>query len=947
MNSSRPLTSLFVVLVAAAAAPAQAPIADEFKVKRQEVFEFTEKPQVVRSGDRVNITFAVKGLCDVTVAIEDVNGKIVRHLACGVLGDKAPPPFAKNSLRQKIVWDGKDDKGTYIDDKSRLRVRVALGLKPTYEKDLYSEPRKRSQQEACPMAAAKEGVYVFDGRVLDHLRLFDHAGNYVRTIYPFPANQVRNVKGLHWFKMPQDGLELPIKEGFHQSTLLSSGDNAGFDPSLNIGVDAHNNNHGSVWGNAVSAIAVHDSRIALARLRLNRLATDGSSGGLEMTGPETAFRLPLNKRDDVASVVPRSAAFSPDGKTLYLTGYVYARGQAATRDIVVVTGYEWLPLVAKLDFAAGAKMEVFVGSDKIASGGNGAKQFGTPTALAVDADGRVYVSDYSNNRIQVFSPAGELLKSIASPKPAQVSINPKTQEIYVFSWWIPTNAETKKVEEAPTKLTVLKSFADPRPIVSTSAPISPNAFRSPGYPLRAELDAFTDPPSIWFCAEWGRLDIQTRDRIRRTNISIHTLENGQLKKKRDFHDDVVRNVGHGDAAEYSRQRLYVDPATGLLYVGEGQTATGTAFKDLVRADPETGKCEVVTLPFDAEDMCFDADGLAYLRTYYLVARFNPRNWSEVPFDYGEEVNDVRTSSSREAKSASVQSALRLPVREAGLHHHGGMTVSIRGHLVVAVNNHGADVVTRKDVYDTPMESSGKPYTAPAFPGRTRWGEVHVWDKHGKMLYEDAFPGLNRLDGMGMDRDDGLYVMSTMTRVLNGHPYFNDMTGTMIKIQAKKGKVIGATDRAVVPLAKELRPERPPDASNPHVGQAWVEGAEWFYGGVGFCGKNGARVGGGCDCYNARPALDYLGRTFAPEIEHCSVAVLDSAGNLILRIGQYGNLDSAGPKSLAPLPGDGVGLIYAPYVATQTDKRLFIADPGNGRIVSVKLNYHSTETVAVK
>jgi hypothetical protein len=175
-----------------------------------------------------------------------------------------------------------------------------------------------------------------------------------------------------------------------------------------------------------------------------------------------------------------------------------------------------------------------------------------------------------------------------------------------------------------------------------------------------------------------------------------------------------------------------------------------------------------------------------------------------------------------------------------------------------------------------------------------------------------------------------------------------MTGSLIKIPAKKNKVVGASRTAAVPLTDDVRPKRPPDASNPHVGPAaWVEGAEWFYGGVGFCGKNGSRAGGGCDCYNARFALDYLGRSFAPEIDHCSVAVLDSAGNLIMRIGQYGNLDSAGPKSLVPLPGDGVGLFYAPYVATHTDKRVFIADPGNGRIVSVKLGYHAVETVAVK
>ncbi|MCE9529887.1 MAG: hypothetical protein K8T89_01905 [Planctomycetes bacterium] len=947
MNSKSRLFTALCLLTVFDATSTRAQSPDEFKLKRQEIFEFTQKPQVTRTGDKVDISFTVKAYCDVTIVIEDPQGKIVRHLISGVLGDKAPLPLQKNSLVQKITWDGKNDQGNYIDDKDKMRVRVSLGLKANYESDLYSEPKKRTQSEACLMAAAPEGVYVYDGRVLDHLRLFDHDGNYLRTIYPFPANQVRNVKGLHWFKMPQDGLELPMREGFHQGTLLSSGTNAGFDPKLNIGIDVHNNYHGSVWGNAVSTLAVRDSRIALAQLCLNRLATNGSSGGLEITGPATSFPLPLNKRGDIAQVHPRSSAFSPDGKTLYLTGYVYAHGQQATRDIVLIAGYSWLPVVAKIDFAEGKQLEIFAGSTKPEATGTGAKEFKIPSSVAVDGAGRVYVSDYANDRVQVFSPAGELLKSIAATKPAQVAIHSKTGEIYVFSWVMPTNTIPKREDtDRVGSLTILKSFADPRPVQTLPLPLGPTFIRSNGFAFRAELDAHAEPPTIWFCKEWGRQDILTKESIKHTNVSLYTLANGKLTKKRDFNEDAVKSVVRTEAAEYARQRLNVDPATGMLYLNEGQAAAGKSFKDVVRVDPETKKVEIVNLPFDAEDMCFDADGLAYLRTFYQVARFNPRNWSEVPWDYGEEVNGLRTSSSGDGRVAKVTSALRLPVKNAGLHHHGGMTVSLRGHLVVAVNN-TVEIVTRKDIYDTPKQNLGQPYTPPAFPGRTPWGEVHVWDKHGKMLYDDAVPGINRLDGLGMDRDNNLYVMSNLTRMFNGERYFNDMTGSLLKVQAKKNKVIGTAETALVPLADAVKPKRPPDVSNPHTGATWVEGAEWFYGGVGFAGKNASRSGGGCDCYNARFALDYLGRSFAPEIDHCSVAVVDSNGNLILRIGQYGNLDSAGPKSLVPLSGDGVGLFYAPYVATHTDKRLFIADPGNGRVVSVKLGYHATETVMVK
>jgi hypothetical protein len=36
-----------------------------------------------------------------------------------------------------------------------------------------------------------------------------------------------------------------------------------------------------------------------------------------------------------------------------------------------------------------------------------------------------------------------------------------------------------------------------------------------------------------------------------------------------------------------------------------------------------------------------------------------------------------------------------------------------------------------------------------------------------------------------------------------------------------------------------------------------------------------------------------------------------------------------------------------YVATHTDHRLYIADAGNARIVSVLLTYHTTERVPLK
>lgn len=78
-----------------------------------------------------------------------------------------------------------------------------------------------------------------------------------------------------------------------------------------------------------------------------------------------------------------------------------------------------------------------------------------------------------------------------------------------------------------------------------------------------------------------------------------------------------------------------------------------------------------------------------------------------------------------------------------------------------------------------------------------------------------------------------------------------------------------------------------------------------------------------------------------------MAVLDSNGNLILRIGHYGNVDSSGPQSSVPIGGDEVGMVHGAYLATLTDRRLFVADPANDRIFSVTLAYYAEEKVLLK
>ncbi|MHC4916515.1 MAG: hypothetical protein ACYTGB_13595, partial [Planctomycetota bacterium] len=252
-------------------------------------------------------------------------------------------------------------------------------------------------------------------------------------------------------------------------------------------------------------------------------------------------------------------------------------------------------------------------------------------------------------------------------------------------------------------------------------------------------------------------------------------------------------------------------------------------------------------------------------------------------------------------------------------------------------------------------TKGSSYSPRIYPGRVTQAVygceyVHVWDRHGKLVHQDAIPGLGTLNGVGIDNGGALYVLSAAPRVTGGKPPFNFLAGTLMKFQPGKGRILSDSPRAPVPLPPGEKPKRAPDLAN-LPGNAWVEGAEWFFGGVGWHGKN---HGLGCGCRNTRFALDYFGRTFAPEMDRYSVAVLDTAGNLILRIGTYGNVDDGkplvaegGPPTTRAIGGDEVALMHAAYTAVHSDRRLFLADIGNYRLLSVKLDYGATEKVALK
>ncbi|MCG3180236.1 MAG: hypothetical protein BIFFINMI_02594 [Phycisphaerae bacterium] len=970
--------ALAVAVLATSAVAAAADDADEFRIKREAVYEFQSKPAVTRSKDassdpprdRFTIEFTTKGLCDVTVAVEDAGGRIIRHLASGVLGPHAPAPLQKDSRHQALVWDGKDDAGRYSENTDRLRFRVSLGLQARFERTMFWSSKRRQSRLPPLMAARPEGVYVYDGgNGIDSLCLYDHAGHYLRTLYPFPADKIDQAKGVTWRSFAQDGAKLPVKTNFLQCSFLTGGGNSWNIQTYNPRTDQYrsvvgvgDNEHYGMYGAGASAMAVAGSRIALADALLNRLGADGTTGGLELTGPRTFIDAPL-RRDrplPTARAVPRSAALSPDGRWLYLTCYIYGARGHASQDIQYTTDWRCVPAVVRLDMEAGpdAKAEVFRGSIDPTKCGSGDDRFNVPGSVATDAAGRVYVADHLNDRVQVFASDGNLLKSIKVKRPAKVAINQKNGEIYVFSWKLMNEFDTAAVL---SRLTRFGPFDNPKELASYPLGIQvygdagASRYRSTGVELFAELDGWADEPTIWITREDQMSNVLSRQHATQGTIVLLAIRDGKVVRKHNFGDDVAAlNIPPG-VEHHQRQRLYVDETTSKLYVAEGDdAANGKSFQTMFELDPASSSpgARPLAAPFDAEDMCFDLSGMAYFRSVETVGRFEKvpaggADWREVPWDYGEERKGVAYGWNSGTKRDDLVSGLVMP--SDGGWHHGGMFVSARGNMIVGcLLGFVMEVRT-----DAKFVHVGKPYKPPVFPGRLLGGRggatcVHVWDSHGRLVREDAVPGLADLYGVAIDNSDQIYVMSAATRVLDGKRYYNDMSGTVMKFPADKGRVLTASEKIPVPLDEASYPKRPFDVTSAMQGSAWVEGAEWLYGGVGFGGKN---MGVGCACWNFRFAHDYFDRSFAPEMDRYSVAVLDSAGNMVMRIGRYGNVDdgkplnpTGGPPTTRPIGGDEVALMHGAYLATDTDRRLFIADPGNGRVLSVKLEYHTNELV---
>jgi hypothetical protein len=377
---------------------------------------FVGAPSARAVGDAVEIRFAVSGATDVEVAILDGAGKVVRHLAAGVLGGKTPPPPPlKPGLAQELVWDGKDDAGEPAAG-GPFRVRVSAGLRPRFDGFLLHNP------DACgPVGALAVGpggqVYVFHHDPTElpshwgskKIKILSRDGRHVRALTPFPAEIApERIRPLAPFRDAEGRIVPHIFNLRHLSVYPDPG---GRMPAYSSpAVDARGRVYWLVMGP-----------------RLACLDADGGVPYERFIGPP----LLADVKDLFMKNIYRygregaALAVSGDGKHLYLAGLkvAAAKGDKVGRP---------LPCVFRVDLATRGGAEVFVG--RLDRPGKAEALLTAPGGLAV-AGGLLYVADGGADRVAVFKESTrEFAGEIAVENPQSIGVDPETGAVYVCAY---------------------------------------------------------------------------------------------------------------------------------------------------------------------------------------------------------------------------------------------------------------------------------------------------------------------------------------------------------------------------------------------------------------------------------------------------------------------------------------------------------------------------------
>ncbi len=912
--------------------------------------EFVAPPRVVRDGDVFRVSFRVSAPTDAEVAVLDEEGRVVRHLAAGLLGPNAPKPFAKDSLRQSIVWDGTDDRGVPAEAAS---IRVRIGSRPKQDR-IVGWDGNTFGRAISSLAVGPDGeVFVlishtYRGR--SEVRVLDGDGQYRRTILPHPADTPPE-RARSLGQLTVDGEPQPVVQHYqsHNFAPFTSGmrrQSMAFSPAGHLVMVSPT---GSVFDNGGPRhlLALHPE--------------GGAPERMPFVGP--MIRRAIGRRHSSGSgweICFDHVAASPNGHWLYLT----LSDASSFHTVFRIDARPWL---YRSDSESWLGRYTDIGMEKGFIGvvnrpGADDEHLNDPQGLAVDARGNIYVCDRGNDRVVIHSPEGWRLAEFEVDSPQQVGVHHKTGEIYVLSrdrgqtherrdfsedmdtpgYYAWLERERERRERAgpplPTRLIKFSAFGedDIRELASVEAPLDLIA-----------LDPDTQPARIWASTTRKRGGLTIAERL-------YFPEGAKLGEllyitDRDNELEISEPVSNDNGLRYP-WFVAADPERNRVLVREdnphppwpSQLQARGDYTLIRSLDLDTGELESFV---NAAEVQVGPDGMVYaigtsdplFMSGSAIVRFDP-DGQPAPWP-AEEDHVLRT-------------------KPFGI--LGNSRVGSRGYTVAP---NGDIYLLRSSKYR---------------PERGVAARVDVYGPDGKLKREAVIDGMGAGDcGIAVDAAGNIYVGANLKPADQPYPadfmgdipeqmwtcwgggrprlpepwryatanYYLFAYGAALKFGPEGGAFYGRVSPRFYRPGEDDAPyvsvdNAPPTAARYRSGtlaaEVAVEGAEWRFPGAGPVPDLDVSFGDGdCICTTSRLAADPFGRVFLPDVFRSSVWMLDTAGNRIARIGRYGNAD------------DRDGLHFAwPAFLDEADGRLYVSDSVNRRVTVVDFEWSAEKTVTI-
>jgi hypothetical protein len=874
---------------------------------------FSTKPTAAKDGDKVKIGFAVSAPTDVEAAMLAVDGKVVRHLAAGVLGGTKPPPEPlKAGLAQELVWDGKDDFGKpAAGGPFKVRVRAGLGVK--FARFIGEDPYNFGAIDG--IVADEDGsIYVkgFAGASNQSamcIRAFDATGKYLREILPFPAD------------LPVDAMKDVARWDDERKTF--------FPRNLkNLTPEFYG---GGRAGNLTMVCASKKNGVVLTDGRgLHIIDTNGAVRGASLTSKDLGAC--TNN-----SGGPVFVALSPDGQWAYLSGPYSSSDRY---------GWKYDPKfppgrVYRARLAGAEKIKEFVTIAVDHKDGNGGawtkacaaiNHFTVPKGpvhqVAVDDRGNVYVADRERGCVAVFDESGKEIGKVVIKNPHLVAVHPKTGAIYVTQFDCLSYSNFQCVVH---KFDNYKEGAQPVAKYEFPAGNFINSTHS------MALSVGKDKTVIWMAGVKGGVaaleDKGTRFELLPSVFGV----------KKSVPTDWNRL-----AVDYGRDEVYVSNGTVRTWRFNGMTGDG----DILKKD---GK------EFLVNELAVGYDGLLYVRvSNSQIGLGSSGAWSGPLWRMDRDLKFVpyaTTGTHELTPYIFSRYGIGYAERGLGVGPDGKCYISMMYNwCAYAVGGFGPE---------------GKPLNGKYLKGVFPSKDGKAQELQDRVKYPADWnaaiigPITGSNGGVRVDLQGniyvGLWVWPKDARPPKGFEKdtaYKVSVGSVVRFKPEGGFMAvkngdwGSDRIGVVPRSENASGI---DTVGGNGNPAFIEGATGIFPGVApfsHCDFGGNTC---CVCRGPRFDLDRFGRLALPNAITNSVLLYDNAGNLILEFGKYGNFDS---QFVNPFEADekkkGRPAVAVPEIplawptgAGFSEERIYVNDTYNRRVVRVDKKYAAEELCEAK